>query len=343
MSASDAAEPLLEFWFGTDLDSEAAVAERVRLWFGGDPALDRELRARFGELPDQAAAGALDGWLASPRTALALVLALDQLPRNLFRGTARAFAYDACAVEAAEAALAAGHDRALHPLEAGSLLLPFEHAERLELQERCVALFEALRARAPAHLAPTLAEWADFARRHRDVILRFGRFPHRNGALGRLPTRAERAWLAAGGESFGGDMQGLRERREGVVRRHMEAENTHDFETVMGTFAHPRYEIIATGQVHDGDAAVRQYFKDTRTAFPDQRNEPISLRHADDAVVVEFWLLGTHKGPLAGVAPTGRSFRVQMTALFLFEAGGDGIVCERVYFDSATMLRQLTS
>jgi steroid delta-isomerase-like uncharacterized protein len=122
----------------------------------------------------------------------------------------------------------------------------------------------------------------------------------------------------------------------------MEAENTHDFETVMGTFAHPRYEIVATAQVHDGDAAVRQYFKDTRTAFPDQRNEPISLRHADDAVVVEFWLLGTHKGPLGGVAPTGRSFRVQMTALFLFEAGGDGIVCERVYFDSATLLRQLT-
>lgn len=137
-------------------------------------------------------------------------------------------------------------------------------------------------------------------------------------------------------------MQELRARREAVVRRHMEAENVHDFETVMGTFAHPRYEIIPTGQVHDGDAAVRQYFRDTRAAFPDQRNEPIALRHADDAVVAEFWLLGTHRGPLLGIEPTGRSFRVRMLALFLFEPGGDGIVCERVYFDSASMLRQLT-
>jgi steroid delta-isomerase-like uncharacterized protein len=135
----------------------------------------------------------------------------------------------------------------------------------------------------------------------------------------------------------------LRQRREATVRRHMEAENVHDFETVMGTFAHPRYEIIATGQVHDGDAAVRRYFVDTRTAFPDQRNELIELRQSDDAVIVEFWLLGTHRGPIAGIAPTGKSFRVRMTALFLFEGEGDGIVCERVYFDSASMLRQLTS
>ena len=136
--------------------------------------------------------------------------------------------------------------------------------------------------------------------------------------------------------------QDLRERREATVRQHMEAENVHDFETVMNTFSHPRYEIIATGQVHDGDAAVRQYFKDTRSAFPDQRNELIELRQSDDAVIVEFWLLGTHRGALAGIAPTGKSFRVRMTALFLFEGDGDGIVCERVYFDSASMLRQLT-
>jgi steroid delta-isomerase-like uncharacterized protein len=271
------------------------------------------------------------------------VLALDQLPRNLFRGSARSFAYDGLALEAASAALEAGFAAKLHPLEAAFLHLPFEHAERLDCQERSVALSEALAARAPAHLGRTLESWAEFARRHRDVIVRFGRFPHRNALLGRLPTAAERAYLASGGDSFGGDMQDLRERREAVVRRHMEAENVHDFETVMKTFDHPRYEIIATGQVHDGDAAVRQYFKDTRTAFPDQRNELIALRHADDAVIVEFWLLGTHRGPLAGVAPTGKTFRVRMTALFLFEGDGEGIVCERVYFDSASMLRQLTA
>jgi steroid delta-isomerase-like uncharacterized protein len=193
-----------------------------------------------------------------------------------------------------------------------------------------VALFEAL------------AGWADFARRHREQIARFGRFPHRSPLLGRLPTAAERSYLESGGESFGGAMQqDLRERREATVRRHMEAENVHDFETVMGTFSHPRYEIIPTGQVHDGDAPVRQYFKDTRTAFPDQRNELIELRHADDAVIVEFWLLGTHRGPLAGIAPSGKSFRVRMVALFLFEGDGAGIVCERVYFDSASLVRQL--
>lgn len=338
MSAS--AEELLGFWFGPDLDAPGAAAERARVWFDGGPEIDREIHARFADLPDRAASGALEAWRGSARSALALVIALDQLPRNLFRGSARAFAYDGLALEAAKAALAAGFDGALHPLEAGFLYLPFEHAESLPEQERCVALFEALEARAPAAHRPMAAEWADFARRHRDLVARFGRFPHRNAALGRISTAAERAHLAAGSESFG-VAEGLRERREATVRRHMDAENAHDFETVMGTFAHPRYEIVPTGQVHDGDAAVRRYFADTRAAFPDQRNEPISLRHADDAVVVEFWLLGTHRGALGGVAPTGRSFRVQMAALFLFEAGGDRIVCERVYFDAASLLRQL--
>ena len=132
----------------------------------------------------------------------------------------------------------------------------------------------------------------------------------------------------------------LHEQREATVRRHMEAENVHDFDTVIATFSHPRYELIPSGAIHDGEAAVRGYFRETRTAFPDQRNELISLRHADDAVVVEFWLLGTHRGPIAGFAPTGREFKCRMTALFLFE--GAKIVCERVYFDSATILRQLT-
>jgi len=136
-------------------------------------------------------------------------------------------------------------------------------------------------------------------------------------------------------------MDTLRARREATVKRHMERENVHDFDAVIDTFSHPRYEIIPTGQVYDGEEAVRGYFRESRTAFPDQRNEPISLRHADDAVVVEFWLLGTHKGPLAGIEPTGKEFRCRMTALFLFE--DEKIVCERVYFDSATILRQLTS
>jgi steroid delta-isomerase-like uncharacterized protein len=132
----------------------------------------------------------------------------------------------------------------------------------------------------------------------------------------------------------------MREERERIVRSHMQAENEHDFDAVIGTFSRPRYELVGTDRVHDGEAAVRDYFKETRTAFPDQRNELISLRHAEDAVIVEFWLLGTHEGPLMGIPPTGRSFRCRMTAFFIFE--GAGLVCERVYFDSGTILSQIT-
>ena len=132
----------------------------------------------------------------------------------------------------------------------------------------------------------------------------------------------------------------LRAHREEIVRRHMEAENVHDFDTVIGTFRHPRYELIGTNRIHDGETEVRAYFKQTRTAFPDQRNELIALHHIDDGVVVEFWLLGTHEGPLGSLEPTGRTFRCRMTAFFLFE--GEDLVCERVYFDSGTILAQLT-
>ena len=133
----------------------------------------------------------------------------------------------------------------------------------------------------------------------------------------------------------------LRQRREATVREHMGSENVHDFDTTIGTFDHPRYELIATGDVHDGEAEVRAYFDETRTAFPDQRNEPLVLHHADDAVIVEFLLRGTHRGPLRGLPPTGRSFECRMTAFFLFDEGGDKIVAERVYFDQATIMRQL--
>ena len=131
----------------------------------------------------------------------------------------------------------------------------------------------------------------------------------------------------------------LRRRREALVREHMESENVHDFDTTIGTFGHPRYELVPTGDVYDGEQAVRGYFAESRTAFPDQRNELVALHHADDAVIVEFDLLGTHLGPLRALPPTGREVRCRMTAYFLFE--GDELVCERVYFDQLTILRQL--
>jgi steroid delta-isomerase-like uncharacterized protein len=131
----------------------------------------------------------------------------------------------------------------------------------------------------------------------------------------------------------------LRAGREALVREHMQSENVHDFDTTMRTFGHPRYELIATGEIYDGEAEVARYYAETRAAFPDQRNELIALHHAEDAVIAEFFLLGTHLGPLRALPPTGRSFRCQMTALFLFE--GEELVCERVYFDQLTILRQL--
>jgi steroid delta-isomerase-like uncharacterized protein len=132
----------------------------------------------------------------------------------------------------------------------------------------------------------------------------------------------------------------LRETRERIVRDHMETENRHEFDKTLATFKqHPRYELIANGEVIDGRDAVARYYEETRAAFPDQRNELLALHHADDAVIVEFELRGTHDGTFRGLPPTGRSFECRMAAIFEFE--GDGLVCERVYFDSATILRQL--
>src|SRR3954447_2563710 len=133
----------------------------------------------------------------------------------------------------------------------------------------------------------------------------------------------------------------LRARREAVVREHMDSENRHEFDATLGTFGHPRYEIVPTGDVHDGPVEVMAYFQETRTAFPDQRNELLQLHHADDAVLAEFLLKGTHDGPFRGLPPTGRAFTCRMLAVFEFAPGGDGIVCERVYFDALTIQRQL--
>jgi steroid delta-isomerase-like uncharacterized protein len=131
----------------------------------------------------------------------------------------------------------------------------------------------------------------------------------------------------------------LRARREQIVREHMESENRHDFDTTIKTFDHPRYELIATDEVHDGKIAVERYYEETRAAFPDQRNEVTALHHADDAVLVEAVIRGTHKGPLRNLPPTGREYELPILAIFMFD--GDKLICERVYFDQATVLRQL--
>jgi predicted ester cyclase len=133
--------------------------------------------------------------------------------------------------------------------------------------------------------------------------------------------------------------EGIRRRREALVREHMDAENRLDIEGAIATFTSPRYELIGTHRVYAGIDEVRQYFKESRSTFPDQRNELIALHHADDAVIAEFWLMGTHLGSMEGIEPTGKAFRCRMCALFLFE--GDALVGERVYFDTGTIARQL--
>ncbi|MEO7398911.1 MAG: ester cyclase [Ilumatobacteraceae bacterium] len=133
--------------------------------------------------------------------------------------------------------------------------------------------------------------------------------------------------------------QELRDQREAIVREHMEAENRLDFAGALATFARPRYELIGTGQVYDGPEEVTEYFRRSRTPFPDQHNEIIAMHHADDAVITEFWLMGTHLGRFLGVEATGRTFRVQMAAFFLFEDAG--LVNERVYFNPKQIADQL--
>ena len=132
----------------------------------------------------------------------------------------------------------------------------------------------------------------------------------------------------------------VRARREQIVLDHFRDEVAQKWDAVLSTFPHPRYEIVPTQTVHDGDAAVRGYYHDTRMAFPDQRHEMIALRHSEDAVITEFYLLGTHLGPLGPVPPTGARFKVRMTAYFVFDEHEE-LVTERIYFDQLTLIRQL--
>jgi uncharacterized protein (DUF924 family) len=177
------ARPLLAYWF-EDLTPKQ--------WFTADDAVDATLHERFGDLPDAGLDGRLEGWTATADGALALVLVLDQLPRNLYRGTARAFAYDAKARDVARQAVGLGFDHAVAAERRVFFYLPFEHSEALADQDWSVALMTPL----------GNDVYTDYALRHRDVISRFGRFPHRNAALGRISTAEEKAYLAQPGAGF---------------------------------------------------------------------------------------------------------------------------------------------
>lgn len=195
-------EEVLAFWFGPP-GNAAEVAGRQRwLWFGKSPAADRAVTERYADTLVAAAAGGLDHWSATPRGRLALVVVLDQFPHHIHRDRAEAFATDAPALEHSLAALGNGEERDLAPIERVFMYLPLEHAESLPLQERSVALYQVLAETAAADERPLFDDFLDYARRHRDVVARFGRFPHRNAVLGRPSSDAELEFLKQPGSRF---------------------------------------------------------------------------------------------------------------------------------------------
>jgi len=183
---------VLRFWFGN-----ADGLARRRCWFAKNADFDRRIEATYGTLVERALAGTLAHWGHTSRARLARILLLDQFTRNIYRGSARAFAGDPLAVAEALALIDGGDWGALAPNRRVFACMPLEHAEDPALQARCMALLEAL---VDDH--PALADYLEHARRHRDVILRFGRFPHRNALLGRNSSRAEQAFLAQPGSRF---------------------------------------------------------------------------------------------------------------------------------------------
>lgn len=195
------AAAVLEYWFGSP-DAAADVAPNNALWFGGGEAVDEEIRRRFGERVAEARAGRLSGWCDTAAGTLALVVLLDQFSRNLHRGHGATWACDPACQRIVLRALALGFDRALGVVQRGVLLLTFQHAEDRLMQRAGVRLYAQLAAEAPPHHQQTTAAWLEYAIKHRAVVEQFGRFPHRNAAIGRKTTAKERAFLDEHGAGF---------------------------------------------------------------------------------------------------------------------------------------------
>jgi uncharacterized protein (DUF924 family) len=194
---------ILEFWFGDALSHPAQAASRMAFWFNSTPKDDAEITRRFATTLQEAADGTLAHWETDPRYALALVITLDQFPRNIHRGTPAAFDYDREALNVAKHGVAAGHPRALTTVEQAFFLMPFQHCEDLSCQREGVVLFERMVEEAPPEWRTVAESMLHYARLHREIIERFGRFPHRNRILGRTSMPEEQQYLAADHESFG--------------------------------------------------------------------------------------------------------------------------------------------
>ena len=195
-------ERVLDFWFGSAENDVEVSAEKSALWFGKNNDFDRKIEQRFGTLVSEASSGSLNASVNSPRSRLAVIILLDQFSRNIYRGRPQSFASDPLALQFAQDGLKKADDQKLRPIERVFFYLPFEHSEDLEMQNRSVELFSTLVRDGPDTREKVFSGFLDYAVRHRDIILRFGRFPHRNETLGRTSTAEELAFLTQPGSSF---------------------------------------------------------------------------------------------------------------------------------------------
>jgi uncharacterized protein (DUF924 family) len=195
-------DAVLDFWFGAPGPAADVAARQRTLWFAKSAANDRIVTTRFAETLVAAGKGELDGWAATPRGRLALIVVLDQFPHHVHRDHGQSFAYDAQSLVLAMEMIRRGEDAQLTPLERVFVYLPLEHAESIEMQNRSVALYEKLATETPAAERQLFDGFLNYARKHRDVVARFGRFPHRNELLGRISTPEEIEFLKQPGSRF---------------------------------------------------------------------------------------------------------------------------------------------
>lgn len=194
---------ILDFWFSAAELDAPQIDSRMERWFGSDPALDQQIRTEFGPLVERALAGELDGWATSAEGRLALILLLDQFCRNIHRGSAMAFAGDKRALKLCIEGSMGNEYRTLSPVQRVFFFMPLQHAESAGVQDKSVRIYNALAEGVSDTLRETFLTFAQFAELHRDIVARFGRFPHRNRVLGRSNTPEEDSYLAADAPSFG--------------------------------------------------------------------------------------------------------------------------------------------
>jgi uncharacterized protein (DUF924 family) len=198
----ETANTIREFWFGLNPDDLIVAQTQSKLWWNKNPDVDAQIRNRFEPDVVKAANRELDDWLETPQNRLALIILTDQFPRNIYRNTSQAFAFDSLARSWCKAGIQTGSHELLRPIERIFFYLPLEHSESIEDQELSVSLVRSLANSVEPNYRSTFESFIGFAIRHRDIIARFGRFPHRNQILGRESSPAELAFLQEPGSSF---------------------------------------------------------------------------------------------------------------------------------------------